>query len=101
MASSGEGVDYNHNTVGVQRITKLTVRIVSRFLSHGTDHFRINNNNKDNKTNVTLNKIFKCVKTKYSEKLGDNPASFKHCQYLKKNQSELLSFFFLTWINNP
>ena len=44
--------------VGVQRITKLTVRIGSRFLSHGSDHFRINNNNKDNKTNVTLNTIF-------------------------------------------
>ena len=47
--------------LGVQQITKLMVWIVSRFLSHGSDHFR--NNNKD-KTNVTLNKIFKCVKTK-------------------------------------
>ena len=34
--------------VGVQRITKLTVRIVSRFLS-GSDHFRINNNKKHTK----------------------------------------------------
>ena len=50
-------------TLGVQRITKLTVRIGSRFLSHGSDHFRINNNN-GNKTNVTLYKIFNRVKTK-------------------------------------
>ena len=67
--------------LGVQRITKLTVWFGSRFLSHGSDHFRINNNKKDNETNVTLNKIFKRVKTKYSENLGNNPASFKHSEY--------------------
>ena len=67
VASSANPSPPPPTTVGVQWIRKLTVRIVSLFLSHGSDHFRINNNNKDNKTTcdfVTLNKIFKCVKTK-------------------------------------
>ena len=59
MLMPPSAVQFDLYTLGVRRITKLMVQIVSRFLSHGSDHFRFNNNNnKDKKSNVTLNKIF-------------------------------------------
>ena len=82
--------------LGVQRITKLTVWFGSRFLSHGSDHFRINNNKKDNKTNVTLNKIFKCVKPNKVKNLVRNllPLSIvniKNKVHIKSNQNKVQS----------